>query len=179
MHAEITPMADAIPDLHALVRSVYEGATQLRSPIHGPGHWRAVARNGCELIEAGERANPAVVFTFALIHDSQRLNDGHDPGHGTRAARAALGLSPSLLNLTSHERDLLHEACARHTSAPPDPDPTLGVCFDADRLDLGRVGIHPQPAYLSTSSARVLARRLEPAGAAPEWPALYERFAAL
>ncbi len=176
MHSEVTAMVEAIPDPLALVRSVYERATCLQSPIHGPAHWRAVARTGCDLIEAGERANPAVVFAFALIHDSQRLNDGHDPEHGARAAQVALTLSPTLLKLAPHEHELLHEACARHTSAPPDPNPTLGVCFDADRLDLGRVGIHPQPAYLSTSTARVMARRLELANPAPEWPALYERF---
>jgi hypothetical protein len=33
-------------------------------------------------------------------------------------------------------------------------DPTVGVCFDADRLDLGRVGIEPDPELISTDAGR-------------------------
>jgi hypothetical protein len=33
-------------------------------------------------------------------------------------------------------------------------DPTVGVCFDADRLDLGRVGIEPDPELMSTEAGR-------------------------
>jgi hypothetical protein len=37
-------------------------------------------------------------------------------------------------------------------------NPTLAVCLDADRLDLGRVGITPDPLRLSTATAREMAR---------------------
>ena len=177
--AELTTLHAAIPDTDALVASVYDGATHLGSLIHGPHHWRRVALNGCELIEAGEAANPAVVFAFALLHDSQRLNDGHDPQHGRRAAMVARGLSRHLLSLSPDERNLLYEACASHTKAGPTHEPTLGVCFDSDRLDLGRVGIAPHPAYLSTATARGWTGHVRDHSAVPEWPALYERFAAL
>jgi hypothetical protein len=40
----------------------------------------------------------------------------------------------------------------------PQPEPTLAVCLDADRLDLPRVGITPDPLRLSTSTAREMAR---------------------
>ena len=40
----------------------------------------------------------------------------------------------------------------------PQSEPTLAVCLDADRLDLGRVGITPDPLRLSTSTARDIAR---------------------
>ena len=32
-------------------------------------------------------------------------------------------------------------------------DPTVGACWDADRLDLPRVGIQPDPALFSTARA--------------------------
>jgi uncharacterized protein len=37
-------------------------------------------------------------------------------------------------------------ACKSQTDGTISTDPTLGVCFDADRLDFGRVGIEPDPA---------------------------------
>jgi len=60
-----------------------------------------------------------------------------------------------------------------HTRMGPSTDPTVGVCLDADRLNLWRVGIRPDPRFLSTS----LARRRETIAwaselnrtAAPEW----------
>jgi hypothetical protein len=42
-------------------------------------------------------------------------------------------------------------------------NPTLAVCLDADRLDLGRVGITPDPLRLSTSTAKSIARATTPA----------------
>ena len=33
-------------------------------------------------------------------------------------------------------------------------DPIIGTCWDADRLDLGRVGVKPNPKLLSTERAR-------------------------
>jgi uncharacterized protein len=50
-------------------------------------------------------------------------------------------------------------ACRIHNGAPPQTDPTLAVCLDADRLDLGRVGITPDPTRLSTTTAQSIATR--------------------
>ncbi len=46
--------------------------------------------------------------------------------------------------------------CSIH---PNSPQPTLAVCLDADRLDLGRVGITPDPQLLSTATAKDIATR--------------------
>jgi uncharacterized protein len=35
-------------------------------------------------------------------------------------------------------------------------DPTLGAAWDADRLDLPRVGVAPDPARLSTAAGRAM-----------------------
>ncbi len=64
----------------------------------------------------------------------------------------------ALLNLNSML--LLVTACEIHNGAGPQTDQTLAVCLDADRLDLGRVGITPDPTQLSTSTARDIANRL-------------------
>ncbi len=72
----------AIPDPEALVRHVHAHATHLGLALHGDRHRRAVARN----LLPGSGADRAIV----LIHDSQRLNDGHDPEHGPRAAPRGL-----------------------------------------------------------------------------------------
>jgi uncharacterized protein len=60
-------------------------------------------------------------------------------------------------------------SCRIHNGADRQDEPTLAVCLDADRLDLGRVGIVPDPARLSTARARDIARRRDPrAGLAEE-----------
>jgi uncharacterized protein len=53
--------------------------------------------------------------------------------------------------------ELLVTAYRIHNGGMPQSDPTLAVCLDADRLDLGRVGITPDPLRLSTSTAKSIA----------------------
>jgi len=55
--------------------------------------------------------------------------------------------------------ELLVTACQIHNGGPPQSEPTLAVCLDADRLDLGRVGITPDPTLLSTTTAQSIATR--------------------
>jgi uncharacterized protein len=50
--------------------------------------------------------------------------------------------------------ELLVTACSRHTCGSVSADPTIGTCWDADRLDLARFGIVPDPELLSTAAAR-------------------------
>jgi uncharacterized protein len=51
-------------------------------------------------------------------------------------------------------------ACQIHTDGTTSTDATVGVCFDADRLDLGRVGIEPDSELMSTDAGRKRARAL-------------------
>ena len=39
-------------------------------------------------------------------------------------------------------------------------EPTIDACFDADRLDLGRVGITPDPNKMATAKGKELASQL-------------------
>ena len=127
--------------------------------LHGPDHWRRVEANGLRLA-AETDADPTVVRLFALFHDSRRLNEGTDPDHGARGAAWAAKLRGTLYQLDAPRLALLVEACTFHTGGRHHADPTIGTCWDADRLDLGRVGIRPEPAYMSTKSGRRLAEAL-------------------
>ena len=51
---------------------------------------------------------------------------------------------------------MFFQACHLHTDGHTEGDLTLQTCWDADRLDLGRVGIVPKPDLLCTDAARSL-----------------------
>ena len=48
------------------------------------------------------------------------------------------------------------ESLKYHSDGYTDADITVQVCWDADRLDLGRVGIKPAPHRLCTASAKAV-----------------------
>ena len=121
--------------------------------IHGAPHWARVRLNGLRLASM-TGANALVVEYFAFIHDLGRENDDYDPEHGLRAAKIARDINGSLIDLSGHELDMLCEACCRHSDGYTKANITVMTCWDADRLDLGRVGIKPDPAKLCTSAAR-------------------------
>jgi uncharacterized protein len=96
-----------------------------------------------------------VVSLFAFLHDARRRNDGHDPQHGRRAASLLDELrAEGLVSLADEEAELLAYACRHHSDGFLDADVTVQTCWDADRLDLGRVGKRPDPARLCTPAAR-------------------------
>ena len=123
---------------------------------HGPAHWRRVERNGL-LLATRSGADVTVVRLFAVFHDSRRQNEGTDPQHGPRGAELAAKMRGQYFELEDAPYDQLIHACTSHTDATHHEDPTIGTCFDADRLDLGRVGIIPDPEYMSTAFGREIA----------------------
>jgi uncharacterized protein len=123
--------------------------------IHGVSHWARVYENGLQLAES-TGANRRVVKLFALFHDSRRVSESSDPDHGPRGAHLAELLRGKLFELPTKEFDLLFTACSLHTQAKTHADITVQTCFDADRLDLGRVGKTLDIKFLSTAAARDL-----------------------
>lgn len=138
-----------------LLQILEHEALLFRSPIHGVKHWRSVARNGLYLAQHSG-ADIEVVQHFAFFHDCKRQNEYEDPEHGPRAAQF-LDSIQELLPLTDLQFQLLKRACSGHTHGTKTDCVTLGTCWDADRLDLGRVGIVPDSRYLFTSRAREIA----------------------
>lgn len=123
---------------------------------HGVSHWERVERNGLQL--ATPECDVTVIRLFAYLHDSCRKNDGYDREHGPRAAEMMRSLRKTLLkDLTDDQFDLLQKACRLHTTALKTGDPTIDACFDADRLDLWRVGITPDPERMATQKGKELA----------------------
>lgn len=120
---------------------------------HGIVHWARVFEIGTKLAQL-TGAQLQVVQLFALLHDSRRLNEYHDPDHGPRAAKLARQLNGNDFELSDDQLELLSIACCDHTHQRTHEEVTIQTCWDADRLDLGRVGMIPDPYWLSTSAAR-------------------------
>ena len=147
-----------------LLQAITDQMSLDRDSVHGPEHWRQVAFNGL-LLARTTGADPVVVCLFALFHDARRLNECWDPRHGPRGAALAREWRGARYELDDGRLDLLVRACREHTSArAPTGDPTVDTCLDADRLDLARVGILPDPDRLLTDAARALARRARDEG---------------
>lgn len=156
-------------------------AAQARLPlsgVHGIAHWARVYENGLRLAGQNGACLP-IVELFAVLHDACRVQDGPDPGHGRRGAELARSLHGTYFSLPAEELEVLCYACVYHTDGLLEADVTVQTCWDADRLDLGRVGITPRPQRLCTAAARdpaVLSwandratRRLVPALIAAGW----------
>jgi uncharacterized protein len=138
-----------------LLQLLEKEALLFHSPIHGLRHWRTVARNGLYLARYNG-ADAAVVTHFAFLHDSKRKDEFEDPEHGPRAARF-LNSVRDLLPLDDVQFQLLKRACSGHTNGSRASCETLATCWDADRLDLGRVDITPDSRYLFTDVAKQIA----------------------
>jgi len=121
--------------------------------IHGVSHWVRVRDNGLRLARL-YGVNTDVVELFAFLHDSKRLNDGRDWEHGKRAAQLVQALRGSLVALADQDFECLVFACEHHTEGLIKANVTVQTCWDADRLDLGRVGIKPDARYLCTLAAQ-------------------------
>ena len=140
-------------DEPAILKAILDGHTLHRRGLHGVAHWARVRETGLRL--AGETgADVDVVALFALFHDARRVHEGDDHGHGRRGGDLARTLRGTLVHLDDDRFELLYEACRLHTDGLVTGDATLLTCWDADRLDLGRVGIRPHPDRLGTDAAR-------------------------
>lgn len=128
--------------------------------IHGLSHWQRVEKNGILLsskwlddkLYVHEDIDIMVVRLFAYLHDKCRTDNGYDTKHGERSAKLVLELKDTLLkDLTDDQVSLLERACKWHTTTHKTGILTIDTCFDADRLDLGRVGIVPAPHKMAST----------------------------
>ena len=124
------------------------------SPYHGERHWLRVALAGFKISEMIMAADPVVAVYFGLLHDVCRVSEGFDIRHGPRASSliGKLAKGRGGLMLTPEQLRLLRRACATHTHGITSDDPTIGVCWDADRLDLRRFGYAIDVKRISNSS---------------------------
>lgn len=140
-------------DFKALRKIIIDQFTLGRESLHGPDHWDRVGQIGERLCET-TGADLIVVRLFSLFHDSKRANEGHDIDHGARGALYARALRDKHFELDDERFEKLFYACTWHTFGRLHPDPTIGTCWDSDRLDLWRVGVYPRAELLCTAAAR-------------------------
>jgi len=140
-------------DTQELVRLVLEDYWLPFGGVHGLPHWARVMENGRRLaLETG--ADTTVIELFAILHDARRRNEDLDPEHGSRAAVLVRTLLSGDSALGHVRLELLQEACRHHSRGLLQADVTTQTCWDADRLDLMRVGKPPAPQLLCTEAAR-------------------------
>jgi len=137
-----------------LLSRILDGYALRPNGVHGVAHWARVLENGRRVGELTPGIEPDVVELFAVFHDSRRVNDQRDDGHGRRGAILARQLRGQYFELDEARWALLEYACQEHTSGKTRADPTVQVCWDADRLDLLRVGTYPDPRWLCTDAAK-------------------------
>jgi len=145
--------AARLQDWERLLTEARDGAVLAHEPMHGERHWRAVAWAGLRISELRPDLSRIILVAFGLLHDCRRETDDWDPDHGARAARVALRSRP-LKRLAGVEgRELVAEACRLHERGPITPaSAQIGACWDADRVNLVRLGFSLDPRYFSILS---------------------------
>jgi len=130
--------------------------------IHGKFHWDRVWDFG-KAIGKNNGADLTVVYLFSYLHDSQRVDESEDDGHGERAAAFVQELfAKGRLDISEKQLEQLIFACRFHDKVGSRSDDiSIQTCWDADRLDLPRVGIKVDPARLNTGEAVRLLRLRE------------------
>lgn len=126
--------------------------------IHGISHLRRVAvLSGRLALSVGEDVESVVVAGF--LHDSARIDEGRGSRHAhdsAKLARILLGrFYPHL------DADRICDAIDCHADGEVTTDMLAACLWDADRLELKRLGITVNPDLLSTRPAKRLARLRE------------------
>ncbi len=146
--------------------------------IHGPSHWARVALYGQSICT--RTVDLKVVELFAMLHDSCRRTDGYCKEHGNEAADFVRELhSDGVLGLDEEQLGALASAVGGHVGGRIPVSETVAVCWDADRLDLGRVGMSTKKEYMSTAIGRLIAEeRCEESGMdyTYNWRCWYQMF---
>ncbi len=120
--------------------------------IHGIRHWSRVLHH-TRTVGALRGADLLLVELFSFLHDSCRHDELRDPQHGARGADFARSLNTRFFDLSAARLDRLCQAIRWHSDGQMSADATIQTCWDADRLDLGRVGIYPDTRLVSREAA--------------------------
>ena len=123
--------------------------------LHDLSHFHRVERFGLTIAEKNG-ADKKVISLFAYLHDARRENDDDDPDHGRRAVVLLDELiEAGLIELTKMQYRQLSLALAVHNRFDASSaDLTVQTCWDADRLDLWRADIVPDPKYMFTEHGK-------------------------
>lgn len=144
---------------HDFERALKAAKEQFRLDIHGAHglpHWERVLKHGQAIARLDPLVDRKVVELFAVLHDSQRFDEDEDIAHGIRASfyTRQLVTAGVIRDLAPEQADILYWAVKDHSIGRRVYEPTVQACWDADRLDLGRVGIKPEAKYMGSEYAR-------------------------
>ena len=137
-----------------IVPSMYDSYSA--KPMHRFSHiYRVMIGTALIAHKIQELRLGLLAFIAAFIHDLARVNDGHDPQHGRRAAETKLPKLTNLLskyNITSEEYDIIAKASTYHCEQIHEmlSNECFKVCkmlSDADALD--RCRFHREEARLN------------------------------
>ncbi|OWK36538.1 Replicative DNA helicase [Fimbriiglobus ruber] len=142
-------------DLAAILGVILDGYILPVDGFHDVVHWARVLENGLRIAEVNG-ADREVVTLFALFHDSRRVNEDQDDGHGLWGGELARSLRGKLVPLDDDHFDLLFEACRLHTEGYAVGDRTLLACWDADRLMICRSVILRHPCLRMSARNAIL-----------------------
>lgn len=145
--------------------------TYIDSRLHGPAHWVRVHRFGTMLansLNLSER-EARCVEVFSFTHDLARIDDGGGNQHAIDGAIHAFKVMDAIFpDLDEAQQQLISAAIRYHSDGLRADEAyyrgfieinewsedvlinTVGCCFDADRLDLLRLGVEPHERYMST-----------------------------
>ena len=128
------------------------------SRIHGLGHWKRVEAFGLLMAEMCPEADREVISWFAYTHDCMRSDDGSCYEHGPDAAAFVDKVRNTYMSdLSDDQIGVLKMACYHHTMEKNTGNVTADICFDADRLDLPRCGVTPDPLCMASGAGAELA----------------------
>lgn len=146
--SSITQHQDAIESIKKRVLKKFDH--EATGDFHGPDHWNRVCNHG-HAVSRAMGIDPLVPHIFAWVHDSQREHDGYDTVHGREAVVFIHENRETLFAFLSDEQiSELSYACELHSDGETEGGPLVRACWDADRLDLWRVDITPNPRYMCT-----------------------------
>lgn len=116
------------------------------SVIHGISHWSRVFYYGATLSKI-HNIDLEIIAYFSIFHDSKRMLEDDEPEHGPSAAEFFKKLD-SIIFIKPENKEIIYEACRTHNLVDSTDIKEIGVCYDADRLDLWRVSLEPSDKYL-------------------------------
>jgi uncharacterized protein len=160
-----------MPRTPAQILPALEPLRRFPSAFHGPPHWARVHRFGTLLADRLDLPPEAraCVELFAWLHDLAREDDSGSPQHALDGAEQIDAVIPLVSDpLAPDQVETLRLAIRHHSDGmvaaraeeaglfaeigwPRDlVVATVGCCWDADRLDLPRVGVVPAARFMST-----------------------------
>jgi len=153
------------------VLAALEPFRRFRSTLHGPAHWARVHRFALVLAAQLKLPRPQryCVEVFAWLHDLARVDDGGGRQHAIDGAEQVRTFASQVFPALSEDQVFIVKLAIRHHSDGLTADVaahqglfsncawptdlalnTVACCWDADRLDLLRLGREPLNQYMST-----------------------------